>query len=457
MRSWLDGGTSNAWTKLGLPLGGLLAFAVLGGPVWDDSMFAATAIEEAALDPHALPSALVAAAAPAAPPAAAERPDREDVLRRGQTLGNILLDLGLDAEQSHAAALASARYVDLRQLRPGARYAAFRGEDGELSRFQLTLEGKGELALERQADSWQPSWREYRRETRVRTVAGELAGALESSIERAGADGELAYAVADVLQWDLDFSRDLRRGDRFRVLYEEIWLEGRRHGLGNVLAVAYEQTGRHLEVYRFGDGFYDADGRPLEKMFLRSPMPYSRITSRFSQRRFHPVLGVFRPHHGIDYGAPVGTPVRATAAGTVTFAGWDGGGGKTVKLRHTNDYLTGYLHLSRFAQGVRAGARVRQGDLVGYVGSTGLATGPHLDYRVQHRGQWIDPQSLKSVPAEPLSRLQLAQFHGARDAMRASLETGSPYSAPTPAPAAPLQIAATAPAAAAPAGATARK
>ena len=153
-------------------------------------------------------------------------------------------------------------------------------------------------------------------------------------------------------------------------------------------------------------------------MCLRAPLPYSRVTSKFSAHRFHPVLKVSRPHYGVDYGAPVGTPVRVTAAGTVLLAGWDGGGGKTVKVRHANGYVTGYLHLSRFADGIRSGARVRQGEVIGFVGATGLATGPHLDYRVQRDGTWIDPQSLKSVPAPPLDHTQLADFVQLRDLLR---------------------------------------
>lgn len=165
-------------------------------------------------------------------------------------------------------------------------------------------------------------------------------------------------------------------------------------------------------------------------MFLRSPLPFSRVTSRFSNRRFHPILGIFRPHHGVDYGAPTGTPVRVTGSGTVVSAGWDGGGGKCVKVRHPNDFLTAYLHLSRFANGVRAGSRVRQGDIVGYVGSTGLATAPHLDYRVQQHGRWIDPLSLQSMPAEPISAARLTEYRSVRDAMRRSLESGVAYAPP---------------------------
>jgi murein DD-endopeptidase MepM/ murein hydrolase activator NlpD len=291
-------------------------------------------------------------------------------------------------------------------------------------RFELAVAGQGELSVERGGEEWLPSWRPYRRELRTRAVHGRLAGSLESSVAAAGADSDLAYAMADVLQWDLDFNRDLQPGDRFDVLFEELYLEGRFFGIERVLALSYRQANRDLEVYRYGSAgaFYDAAGRPSEKMFLRAPLPYSRVTSKFSTRRFHPVLKVSRPHYGVDYGAPVGTPVRVTAAGTVLSAGWDGGGGKTVKVRHPNGFVTCYLHLSRFATGIGSGSRVRQGDLIGYVGATGLATGPHLDYRVQRDGTWIDPQSLKSVPSPALDAVQLADFVQLRDRLRPVLD-----------------------------------
>jgi murein DD-endopeptidase MepM/ murein hydrolase activator NlpD len=172
----------------------------------------------------------------------------------------------------------------------------------------------------------------------------------------------VAYRMADVLQWDVDFNKDLRQGDTFVALYEEVYLDQRYHGVGDLLAVVFENGGRRLEAYRWGEGgYYDADGRPLQKFFLRSPLTYSRITSKFSHRRLHPVLGSHRPHYGVDYAAPVGTAVRATASGVVAFSGWNGGGGKTVKLRHPNGFLTAYLHLSGYAPGISTGRRVAQG------------------------------------------------------------------------------------------------
>jgi murein DD-endopeptidase MepM/ murein hydrolase activator NlpD len=417
---------------LGLPLGGVLALAVAAQFAWDSTLFEPTELERTlvAADPAVLAAGL--ALEPAADP---RRPARTAALKRGETLGGVLIDLGLTADEAHQAATASARYVDVRQLKSGTPWAIYRDAEGVFDRFELTIEERGELALDRDGASWTPSWREYRRETRIRTVRGELVGSLEASMSRAGAPVELAYAVAEVLQWDLDFTRDLRRGDSFRVLFEETAVEGYSARPSRVLAVDYGRAGgRHLEAYRFGagaaSGYYDAEGRPLQKLFLRSPLPYSRVTSRFSQSRFHPVLKSFRPHYGVDYGAPVGTPVRVTASGTVVSAGWDGGGGKTVKVRHPNGFLTCYLHLSGYAAGVRSGALVRQGEVVGYVGSTGLATGPHLDYRVQQNGRWIDPLSIKSVPAEPISKLRRNEFEAVRTAMRASLDTGREFEPP---------------------------
>jgi murein DD-endopeptidase MepM/ murein hydrolase activator NlpD len=159
-------------------------------------------------------------------------------------------------------------------------------------------------------------------------------------------------------------------------------------------------------------------------MFLRSPLRYSHVTSVFSRRRFHPVLKQYRPHYGVDYGAPVGTPVQVTANGVVTFAGWDRGGGKVVKVQNPGGYVTAYLHLSRFASGIRPGARVRQGDIVAFTGATGLASGPHLDYRVKLRNEWIDPLALKSVRDEPIPSSRLASFRSWRDELRSGLRDG---------------------------------
>jgi murein DD-endopeptidase MepM/ murein hydrolase activator NlpD len=367
----------------------------------------------------------------AVPPVADER-QTDGVIRAGETLAQTFSELGLSGSEAHGAAVALARYVDPRRVRPGDRYRALIAADGRLEEFFYAVSGKGDASLSRTGEDWHATFRPYERSVRPRAINGVLEDSLETSLRGAGADPTLGYRMADVLQWDLDFNRDLQPGDQFSALYEEIYLDGQFYGLGDVIALRYRNGGKTLEAYRYGDGgYYDQEGHPLRKMFLKSPLPYSRITSGFSQRRFHPVLRTYRPHWGIDLGAPVGTPVRVTGTGVVVSAGWEGGGGKTIKVRHTGGYVTQYLHLSRFAGGVHAGARVSQGDVIGFVGQTGLATGPHLDYRVQRNGGWINPTSLGGVQAEPIPVADLTRFRAWRDAMRVSLDGGA-VTAPQP-------------------------
>ena len=374
-----------------------------------------------------LPAEAAASAAPT-PPIAASRPvdpPRQVVLRPGQTLGEAMAQLGLESNESLTVTQELSRYLDPRRLRPGDVYKAHLDGERKVAAVEVALEGKGEVRVQRANLVWRSSFRPVQRETRLRAVRGTIENGLESAVRTAGADPELAYRMADVLQWDIDFNRDLRTGDRFEVLFEEIFLDGVRRSVGEVIALAYTNGGRRIEGYRYeGRGYFDAEGQPLQKMFLRSPMKYSRVTSRFSMRRFHPVLKVYRPHYGIDYGAPSGTPAYVTANGVVSFMGWDGGGGRTVKVRHPNGYVSNYLHLSRFPSGVGVGSRVRQGDVIGYVGSTGLATASHLDYRVQWNGRWIDPLKIANVRAEALSRADLPGFGQWIAAVRAGLTAG---------------------------------
>jgi murein DD-endopeptidase MepM/ murein hydrolase activator NlpD len=351
----------------------------------------------------------------------------EDELRRGETVTEVFQKLGLQGPEAREATNSLAGHVDLRKLKAGNVYSAFFNPDTTLASFALTLAGSGRVEMRRAGGSWVTDWQPFQRSVEVRAVRGGVDGPLETSVRRAGGPGVLAYRMASILQWDLDFARDLQKGDRFEVLYEEILLEGKPHDVGQVLAVVYEGDERRHEAYRYGDSgvYYDGDGHPLKKMFLRSPLQYSRVTSNFSHRRFHPVLKIYRPHYGVDYGAPVGTPVQVTANGTVVSAGWDRGGGNVVKVRHAGGYVTAYLHLSRFAKGIRPGTRVHQGDIIAYTGATGLASGPHLDYRVQHNNRWIDPLSLKGVRDEPIPSSQLASFRVWRDQVRASIARGT--------------------------------
>jgi murein DD-endopeptidase MepM/ murein hydrolase activator NlpD len=360
---------------------------------------------------------------------AAARVPVDYTLSRGETLAKVLLGVGFNGEEVRQVTAVLAARVSLRKLKAGNRYSAFWNPDSTLAALDLTLDGDGRVEMNRDPDGqWRLDWLPFRRSIEVRAIQGILdeAARLETAVQRAGGPAGLAVLMAEALQWDLDFARDLRHGDRFRAMYEAVQLDGKDHAVGKLLALVYENRGRRYEAYRFGDGtvFFDASGQPLQKMFLRSPLRFTHVTSSFSARRLHPVLHEVRPHNGIDLSAPVGTPVEVTASGTVVFAGWDGGGGNVVKVQHGPDYVTAYLHLSRFARGVHPGARVRQGDTIAYTGATGLATGPHLDYRVRYRGSWIDPLALKGVRDQPIPRAQLAAFDSWRDAVRSGLERG---------------------------------
>lgn len=349
---------------------------------------------------------------------------RRGTLDRGQTLGELLEDFGLEPAAAIEVAASVAQYANLSRLRAGDPYVAYLGPQHRLQALELEFPARGRLRVERAHSDWRGAWHPVRRSTELRTVLGEVDGAFESAVTTSGVPASLAYSFADVFRWDIDFNRDLRAGDQFSAIYELVSLDGDPTEVGRVLAASYTLRDRTLEAYRFDDDYYDAEGRPLKKMFLRSPMKFTRITSGFTHRRFHPVLKRYRPHYGVDYGAPTGTPVYVTASGVVELAAPSGGSGNLVKVRHPNGYLTAYLHLSRFASGITAGARVQQGDVIGYVGSTGLATGPHLDYRVQVNGEWIDPLSLKSLPAEPIAQERLAEFRAWRDRLRATLAAG---------------------------------
>jgi len=221
--------------------------------------------------------------------------------------------------------------------------------------------------------------------------------------------------MADIFGYDIDFAQDLREGDRFAVVYEEIWRDGEKLRDGDILAASFNNQGRDHTALRFqrGDGsveYFGGDGRSLRKAFLRTPVEFTRISSGFSVARMHPILGTMRAHRGVDYAAPSGTPIRASGDGRITARGWQSGYGNVVQIDHGNHVSTVYGHMSRFGTGIANGTRVRQGQVIGYVGMTGLATGPHLHYEFRVNGAHRDPLRFVMPPAPPLSGTELAQF-----------------------------------------------
>ena len=247
-------------------------------------------------------------------------------------------------------------------------------------------------------------------------VAGRIDSSLFATIAELGEHPQLAFDLSEIFAWDVDFNTEIQTGDAFRVAVEKLSLDGRFVRYGRILAAQFERGERTLHAVRYegsrSAGYYDLDGTPLRKAFLRSPLRFTRISSRFTHSRLHPVLKTRRPHLGIDYAAPRGTPVSASADGVVVFAGRQGGFGRLVRLRHANGYETLYGHLSRID--VRRGQRVAQGDRIGAVGSTGLATGPHLDYRMTLNGRYVDPLRIQVPPAEPIPADETAAFAQAR-------------------------------------------
>lgn len=225
---------------------------------------------------------------------------------------------------------------------------------------------------------------------------------------------KLTLKLAEIYAWDIDFSSDIRNGDSVKILVEELWSGGAFKGFGEILAVEFHNMGKSKNAYRYeADGhadYYDAKGRSLRKALLRSPLKFKYISSGYTKRRYHPVLRIYRPHLGIDYAAPAGTPVSAAGDGTITFSGYKGPNGNLVKIRHNGSFTTSYGHLSKIPRRIRKGVRVSQGDIIGYVGSTGLSTGPHLDYRMKRNGKFVNPLRVELPKGEAIPAELMAGF-----------------------------------------------
>ena len=287
-------------------------------------------------------------------------------------------------------------------------------------------------AVARGGGGWAITRVETPPEVRVAGVHGEVKSSLFEALDDVGESPQLVLALVNIFEWDFDFTADTRTGDRFRLLVEKRYAGDRFVNYGRILVAQYLSNGRVLSGVGFDAGregryaFYDPDGRSLKKSFLKSPLEFSRITSRFTYARPHPVLGGTLPHLAVDYGAPPGTPVRAVADGTVAHAGWDGGYGLAVVIRHRSGYQTRYAHLSRLGRDVRGGARVNQRQVIGYVGSTGISTGPHLHYEVIKGGRRVNPLGEKFIPGDPIPRGERAEFERYTHALIERLEALAP-------------------------------
>lgn len=358
---------------------------------------------------------------------------------RNATLDGLLRQHELAVELVDAAVKSARSVFDPRHLRAERPYRITRSFDGVLREFEYQIDADNFLRIFN-PDHSRPG--ELRaavvpivKEVEVAAVSGSIGGETSSligALEAAGERIQLALAMADIFSGSIDFNSDLQPGDGFEVVFEKTTHGGEFAGYGDILGARFVADGREHQAFRWKDpstgrvAYYDENGRSLRRFFLKSPLRFEpRITSGFSLRRKHPVHGTYRAHLGIDYGAPHGSAVVSVAAGVVVSAGWAGGGGNQVRIRHAGGYETYYLHLSRFGKGIRAGTRVVQGEVIGYVGATGTATGPHLDYRLRKDGVFVNPriEHGKLPPGEPIAGVHLATFRQQVDELRGRMAT----------------------------------
>jgi murein DD-endopeptidase MepM/ murein hydrolase activator NlpD len=358
---------------------------------------------------------------------------------RNATLGGMLRE-ALSPSGVHTIVEAARPVYDLARLSVGHPFGVTFGPDGLVAAFTYGIDELRTLHVTRQEGAYKAEVRTREYEVRPTVVHGLITSSLYGAVSDAGEDDQLAVDLAEIFAWDVDFNTELRTGDSFRVAVEKMYLDGRFARYGRVLSAELVRGTRVVQALWFdsqnGPGYYTPEGNPMRKAFLRSPLKFSRVSSGFTHARFHPILHTMRPHLGVDYAAPVGTPVRASGDGLVTRAGWEGGYGNTIKLRHPNGYETLYGHLSRI--NVKVGQRVAQAEIIGAVGTTGMSTGPHLDYRMIKSGVYIDPRLLKSPPAEPITRAERGAFETERTRQLAVLGTDAPIAtaalSPVPAP-----------------------
>ena len=372
-----------------------------------------------------------AAAVIAPPPPAPALVEEKIVIPPRSNLAEILKRRGFTDREIHDLREAVKPVYDLGKLRAGQQLRLSSLPDGPWQRLQYDIDETRYLVVGNEAGGIRAEMKYVPVEFKPAFVSGVIEDSLVAALNRAGEEDSLAIDIVErCFGWDIDFNTDLRKGDSFRVFVEKRYLDGRFAGYRDILAAEFINEGHVYQAFRFTypdtkvSDYFDENGGSRRKDFLRSPIKFMtpRVTSRFSASRFHPIYKIFRPHYGVDYAAPLGTRVQATADGEVTFAGREAGSGNMVRMRHKNAYETAYLHLSGFGPGVRRGAVLKGGDVVGYVGSTGDSTGPHLDYRIYYHGSPVNPLGHKFKPADPLRKEFLGDYKKEVARLRVALQ-----------------------------------
>jgi murein DD-endopeptidase MepM/ murein hydrolase activator NlpD len=335
-------------------------------------------------------------------------------IKRNGFLSEILLKHGVSMQEIDQALKNSRSVFDVRKIRSGNNYILFCDRDSIARARYLVYEHDPTTCF---VFSFNDSLNitPFRKEIKseIKYSSGTIETSLWDAMINGGLHPSLAGDLSEVFAWTVDFF-GLQKGDNFKVIYEEFFIDGKSLGTGKIYGAQFNRTGSSITAIPFiqygKESFFDIDGSSLRKAFLKAPLQFSRISSHFSSARMHPILRIVRPHYGVDYAAPIGTPVKAIGDGRIISATNEGGSGRMVKIQHNSVYATGYMHLSRFGEGVASGKMVKQGDIIGYVGSSGLSTGPHLDFRFYKNGSPVDPLKVDAPPVEPISEENKVKF-----------------------------------------------
>ena len=364
------------------------------------------------------------------------KPEREKyteisgTIKKGETLFDIFKKYKLDIGELFKLREASADIHRLRELYPGQPFKIVINDNNQINSFDYWIDDDFILNIKRIDSDFHAEKVAIKYEKRIQHIGGVIRDNLISSVGEGRENLMLALQLSDIFAWDIDFTTDLRNDDTFKIVIDEFYLDGEFKKYGDILSAEFINNGETYYAYRFEyDGkvdYYDAYGKSLRRAFLKAPLSFRRISSGFSQKRFHPILKIYRPHLGVDYAASAGMPVSTVGDGRVVFAGYKGQNGNIVSIRHFNGYRTYYGHLSKIAKGIRKGVKVKQGQIIGYVGATGLATGPHLDYRIKVNNKFVNPLKLKLSRGKTVPRKLMAEFKNFKNNMDIRLASITP-------------------------------